>query len=448
MVVALCYTDRVAYENYPLEPTVAPTVMPGADEQPARWKKRHAPLTGIVLSGGGARGAYEAGVIRYIRDELPPRVRAHARFEIICGTSVGAINACFLAANSHAPELQGRALAEVWERLRIEGVYKVGWRELMHLPRFLLGSQGRGEVDDVVGPGRLGGLLNTAPLEQLVRRGTRWANITKNLENGDLHGLCVNATHLATGMTHSFVQVKGKKPPSWSTDPQVVARFGPIGPEHALASAAIPWIFPCVDIGGDVYCDGGLKLNTPISPALRLGADRIMVIGLRAKGESSDSGLVPPTGVDQSPSAPFLLGKILNALLSDRTEYDLKRLERFNALIEAGEKAFGDSFADALANAMENRRGQPYRRVDALMIQPNEDIAAVAAKHARIGTVVSRAGGVIGPLIRRIAGAGGEREGDLLSYLLFDGEYASDLVAMGMRDADAMRQRLIEFFAV
>ncbi len=410
--------------------------------------KKRAPLTGIVLSGGGARGAYEAGVIKYIRDELPPRVRAHARFEIVTGTSVGAINACFLAANAHAPELQGRALAEVWERLRIEGVYKVGWRELSHLPAFLLGSRGRGELDEVVGPGRLGGLLNTSPLEQLVRRGTRWGNITKNLESGDLHGICINATHLASGKTHSFVQVKGAMP-AWSTDPGVKAIPVVIGPEHALASAAIPWIFPCVDIGGDVYCDGGLKLNTPISPAVRLGADRILVIGLKAADEPDDGGLVPETtGVEQSPSAPFLLGKILNALLSDKTEYDLQRLERFNALLEAGERAFGEGFTDALMGSMTQRRGSGYRRVDALMIRPNENVAAVAAKHVRMGSVVARAGGVVGPLLRRIAGAGGEREGDLLSYLLFDGEYASDLVAMGMRDADAMRGKIIDFFAV
>jgi NTE family protein len=418
-------------------------------DEPARFRRRSAPLTGIVLSGGGARGAYEAGVIKYIRDELPPRVRAHARFEIITGTSVGAINACFLAANSHAPELQGRALADVWERLRIEGVFKVGWRELTHLPSFILGSRGRGELDEVVGPGRLGGLLNTAPLEQLVRRGTRWANISKNLESGNLHGVCVNATHLASGKTHSFVQMKGLRLPAWTTDPQVVAKAVEIGPQHALASGAIPWIFPCVDIGGDVYCDGGLKLNTPISPAIRMGADRILVIGLKADDEPEDGGMMPDTSsVEQSPSAPFLLGKILNALLSDKTEYDLQRLERYNALISAGERAYGDGFADALSNAMTEKRGSAYRKVDALMIKPKENIAAVAAKHVRLGSVVSRAGGVVGPLIRRVAGTGGEREGDLLSYLLFDGEYASDLVAMGMRDADAMRQKLIDFFAV
>ena len=417
-------------------------------------RRRRAALTGLVLSGGGARGCYEAGIIKYIRTELPPRIRSHARFEIICGTSVGAINTCFLAATSHQPELQGRAIADVWERLRIEGVYQVGLKQLLNLPRFLVGSRGRGELDDVVGPGRLGGLLDTSPLEALVRRGTRWHSIAENIDSGVLHGVCVNATHVASGKTHSFVHTKNGVVPPWTTDPSVVARSVKIGPEHALASAAIPWVFPCVDIGGEVYCDGGLKLNTPISPAIRLGADRLLVIGLRAKEEPDESsGMMSPLEgrgdpVEQSPSAAFLLGKILNSFLTDKTEYDLQRLERFNALIDAGVKAYGEGFADALGHALEKTRGQPYRKIDALFVRPSEDIAAVAAKHLRLGSVVARAGPIVGPILRRLAGTGGEREGDLLSYLLFDGEYAADLVSMGMRDADAMRQDLIDFFAV
>jgi NTE family protein len=144
-----------------------------------------------------------------------------------------------------------------------------------------------------------------------------------------------------------------------------------------------------------------------------------------------------------------LLGKILNALLADKTEYDLNRLRRFNALLEAGEKAFGEGFEDALGSVMRPMRGAPYRKIGTLIIRPNEDMAAVASRHARMGSVTSRAGGIVGPLIRRIADSGGgDNEGDLLSYLLFDGEYASDLVRMGMRDADAYRQELIDFFRV
>src|SRR5215813_11998033 len=107
-----------------------------------RWHKK-APATALVLSGGGARGAYEAGVIRYLRNELPARVRPHVRFEILCGTSVGAINCCYLAANSHTPDSQGQSLVNIWQDLKIEQVYRLGVREILNLPRFILGSRGR-----------------------------------------------------------------------------------------------------------------------------------------------------------------------------------------------------------------------------------------------------------------------------------------------------------------
>src|SRR5579871_1072312 len=243
-----------------------------------RWYKR-APVTALVLSGGGARGAYEAGVIRYIRDELPLRMRPHVRFEVLCGSSVGALNCCFLAATSHMPESQGQALVNVWQSLRIDRVYQLGMRELLNLPRFLLGSRGRGELDDFVGPGRLGGLFNTSPMEEFVRSAISWSRLRDNLEEGHFRALAVNATHIRTGKTHVFVEREGGGLPPWSTDPQIEAHAVEIGPAHALASAAIPWIFPAVSINGEIYSDGSIKLNTPISPALRLGADRLFVVG-------------------------------------------------------------------------------------------------------------------------------------------------------------------------
>src|SRR3989338_8223078 len=114
------------------------------------------PSTALILSGGGARGAYEAGVLKYVREELPPRIRANMHFDVICGTSVGAINSCFFAALNHMPEVQGEALVQMWKSLRIDGIYQIGWRELVNLPKFLFGSRGRGELDDVIGAARLG----------------------------------------------------------------------------------------------------------------------------------------------------------------------------------------------------------------------------------------------------------------------------------------------------
>jgi NTE family protein len=399
-------------------------------------KASHAPWTALVLSGGGARGAYEAGVIRYLRDELPPRVRAHMRFEVICGTSVGAINCCFLAAHNHMPQVQGQALAEIWQRLRIDGVYHVGMREILNLPKFLMGSRGRGELDEVIGPGRLGGLFNTMPLEQLVRRGMRWKNISANLASGDLKALAVAATHVKSGKTHVFVQRSEPGLPPWSTDPQIHAYNVEIGPNHALASAAIPWMFPAVEIEGEIYCDGGVKLNTPISPAIRLGADRLFVIGLHDEIGDTAGQAKRAARFDRYPSALFLLGKIFNSLMLDKTEYDLKRLERFNALIANNKEAVNQT--------MTPFRGAPYRHIDTLVVRPSEDIAEIAGRHLRTGSVASRAGALVGAFLRRVGEASEGQANDLLSYLLFDGEFASDLIRMGMRDADAQRQKIID----
>jgi len=291
-------------------------------------------------------------------------------------------------------------------------------------------------------------LLNTTPLEQLVRRGNRWRLIRKNIANGNLHAMAVNATHLATGKTHVFVQTADGNLPAWSTDPEVEAFHTQIGPNHALASAAIPWVFPSVEVDGELYCDGSLKQNTPISPAIRLGADRLIMIGLKPKrsASSEEPEDLDPETVDHFPSAVYLLGKILSASLVDKTEYDLKRLQRFNALIDAGIEAYGNEFEDRLGEVMMRMRGAPFRKIKTLVIRPSEEITRVTLRHINQGTILSRAGGVVGHIFRRLADRGGDQAADLLSYLLFDGEYASDLIQLAMKDAHAQRDEIIAFF--
>jgi NTE family protein len=412
------------------------------------WYKK-APVTALVLSGGGARGAYEAGVLRYIRDELPMRIKPHVRFEILCGSSVGAINCCFLAATSHIPESQGQALVNVWQSLAIDRVYQLGMRELFNLPRFLLGSRGRGELDDFIGPGRLGGLFNTSPMENLVRNEISWHRLRKNLEEGFFKAIAINATHIRSGRTHVFVEREGGGLPPWSTDPQIEAHAVEIGPNHALASGAIPWVFPAVSINGEIYSDGSIKLNTPISPALRLGADRLFVVGLRSEdvGEWSGEKTISQR-IDTFPSAAYLLGKVLNALLVDKTEYDLKRLRRYNSLLKEGHKEFGDKFTVLFDDLMTKTRGAPYREIDTLEVRPSMDIAEIASRHLQRGSIAARAGSLVGPLLHRLGDIGVGQASDLLSYLLFDHEFAQELIRLGMHDADVRRQQIIEFFSV
>jgi NTE family protein len=222
-----------------------------------------------------------------------------------------------------------------------------------------------------------------------------------------------------------------------------------IGPNHALASAAIPWIFPAVSINGDIYTDGSVKLNTPISPALRLGADRLFVIGLKTEDIASWHSNKPKTQrIDTFPSAGYLLGKILNALLVDKTEYDLKRLRRYNALIQEGEKEFGDKFFTLFDDLMIKTRGASYRHIDTLEVRPSVDIAEIASRHLQRGSIAARAGSLVGPLLHRLGDIGIGQASDLLSYLLFDYEFATDLIRLGMHDADVRRQEIIEFFSV
>lgn len=401
------------------------------------------PTLGLVLSGGGARGAYEAGVIRYIRDELPPKVSAKIKFDIMCGTSAGAINSCFLASCAHTPELQGKALAELWQSVRIETIFKIGWRELLKLPRFLLGSRGRGEIDEMVGQGRLGGLFNTYPLEKFVRRMMDWNSIKSNLQAGHLQAIAVNATHIGTGITHLFVQSNQPHVPP-STNPQIKTHWVDLTPNHVLASAAMPWVFPAVEIDGEIYCDGALKLNTPISPALRLGAQRLFVIGLK----TTQTPVQSPLKIASYPSAIFLLGKILNALLVDKAEYDLLQLERFNNFLDAGTTKFGEHFVSELGDEIVKLGGRPFRRVESMVVRPSVDISTIAEHHLSLGAIAARAGGIVGPILKRMGESSQGQTKDLLSYLLFDGDFATDLIKLGMHDADASRQKLINFFDI
>ncbi len=398
---------------------------------------------GLVLSGGGARGAYEAGVIRYLREELPSAVGGHVPLDILAGTSVGAITACFLGATMDRPDAQGKELASLWCDLSLEQVYGVHGEDLWTISRKLW----RAATNEPSRPGgwRLYDILHPEPLEEMVRTRVSWSRISANLAKGLLSALSVSTTQIASGRTVVYVQRREGGVPPWSKDPTTEAREGILGPEHALASAAIPLLFRAVRIGDEYYCDGSLRQNTPLSPALRLGADRVLLISLRHKRTTP-----PPEGPARSvyPTTPHVMGKVLNSLMLDHTDYDLERLRRFNAILEAGIAAYGPDFVRTLNGTVESLRGQPWRVVKPLVLRPSRDIAQIAAAHAkrdRVGHITSPT--LPTKLLHRIAQSQLLTEADLASYLLFDGAYAKELVALGMEDTHARREELVEFFA-
>ena len=391
----------------------------------------------LVLSGGGARGAYEAGVLRYALGKLAPRRGPTAAPQIFCGTSVGAINACALAARARLPDLGVRLLAERWESLRLEDVFQLGWGDLAAIARWLLGK---------VGPDGVGSLLDARPLAALVREFVPWRELHQNVADGRVRAVTLSATDVESGHTIIFVESCVDQT-LYSTDASVEYVSARLKPQHALASAAIPIIFPTVRVAGRLFVDGSVRQNTPISPAIRMGCERVLVIGLRADQRTllARASRRQEAAQQESLSSPlYLFGKLLDALLLDRVENDLANLRRVNAALHALTPVILQDQEVALALVA---AGGSLRPVRDLFIRPSQDLGKLAAEVLSRPGVRARLSGPAGYLMRRVgenAVASGDPS-DLLSYLLFDGEYARELVALGERDAHEGREELEAF---
>lgn len=401
---------------------------------PARQK------IGMVLSGGGSRGAYEAGIIHYLRTNLAKRLGRHVPIDIITGTSVGAINAAFIASMADDPSAQAEQLVAAWRSLRLEELISLRARDVVRAARILLGND---PPPPAPGSFRYGGILDTGGLERFVLRVIPWSRIDRSLRMRHLHAISVSATHVGTGHTVVFLSSAEPVPREWSRDPFVRHRAARIGPRHVLASAAIPLLFPAVKIGEEFFTDGGLRQNTPMSPAIRLGADRLLLISLRhVKPETKG---LERERTEAYPKPLFLAGKALNALMLDHTEYDLQRMQRINQILEAGHRSFGDRFETMMNAELMRLRGAPLRHIHAVHIRPSEDIGALAAEFVASGKM--RVTGIIArKLIQRLAAGEARHESDLLSYLLFDGDFAAQLIELGRHDAAAKEEELAGLF--
>lgn len=422
-------------------------------------QQMQAPLKrALVLSGGGARGAYEVGVLRYIFEQLPPALLAKGRLGMLCGTSVGAIHACFLAGSAQLEQRNISRLSSVWSQLKLAELVRMSTWELMQMPKDLLSMAFNPHKEANL-------LLNIKSLNRVVTQDIAWPQIGKNIASGHVEGLTVSTTHIASGKTVVFIDHKDGAPPSWTRDARRLARAVRIGPLHALASACIPLLFPAQCIDGAFYCDGGLRQNTPLSPALRLGADRVLVIAVaHATNNKPPAGASPlsasearehsrtdapaelhPAQPEASPNAAMVLGKVFNALLLDHLDYDLQQLRGFNQLIEDGEAAFGPSFTGTLGRTTERMRGARYRKVEPLVIRPSRDLGELARTWLLEHAV--KLPGPLGRVMRYAAESDSTSHSDFISYLAFDGPYANALMALGMHDADAARDQLIAFFS-
>ena len=408
-------------------------------------------VNALVLAGGAARGAYEVGVVDYILHDVARAIGKTPDLDILCGTSVGAINACVVGAHLATPETCRTVLVNEWQGLRLDEIVRANTGELV---RLFSGVVGRGGTRPS-GSARRGGFLDPRGIEGIVRRAIPFGQIGENLAAGRLLGLTISTTHLVSGSTVIFVQHAPTATPRWSRDPTIAVQTTTLEPHHALASSALPLMFPAVHIDGEFFCVGGLRQNVPLSPARRLGANGLIVVNPRfvAPATLDGGGYVRPDSPRPRephaapPSQLFVLGKALNALLLDRIDNDLDRLKRINAILDAGTHRFGPTFLEAVnAELGHGDASSGVRSLSVVHVRASEDIGRLAATYVRSPDFLRRAPGMVGALLRRIGEWDSEGEADLLSYLLFDGDFASHLIDLGRKDAKSRHEELCAFF--
>ncbi len=385
--------------------------------------------TALVLSGGGVRGAYEVGVVAGIVEALGAEPRHAPPFGIFAGTSVGAINAAYLAAAADRADLGVAGLIELWTSLRLDVHVRLNAGRLLS-PRRWFGRSGAAEASPLAGS-----ILDAAPLERLVGDKIAWPALHRNVRDGRVRALIVAALQVTDGRTTMFAEVAPGVAFNPSRDPRRAAHRCEIGRDHVLASAAIPLLFPTRRIAGAVYCDGGLRFNTPLAPAIRVGAERLVVVSVLPTER--------PAPCHQLGVA-FLAGKLLNALLADPIVYDLQVLDRFNRVVEVLEASLDGDEMERVQKVLVEMRGERYRRIETLVFHPSRDIGLMAGEHLRrVGGIGH---GLQGHVMAQVLRWSGNLEADWASYLLFDGDFAAELIELGRADARARGDDIRRFF--
>lgn len=365
---------------------------------------------------------------------LPPKTR-HRNFDILCGSSVGALNASYLASTAHNPGMQAEEIRHVWENLRSENIYR---RDSSAFWGFI-GKSGRGILRNVFGPGagrhpHFSGFLDTSPFLPFVEKIIPWQMISSNVSNGFVKALSIVATNVFTGRMELFIE----KNQEIEYNGDYIHHLTRIEPIHAKASAAIPMVFPTVLVDGIAYTDGGLRLNTPMSPAIHLGADALLVIGLHHRARPGEK--IPFHGVrGKHPAMGQVLGRVMNSIFLDRTQYDLEQLERINHIIDWSEELYGKDYLTDL-NAMLRRKqikkdigGRGLKRLQVIRIRPSEDIGELFSHCYQHGKKMHMS--LFEKFLTRFLDIDPSGGIDFLSYISFLPDYLKKLLDLGFEDA-------------
>lgn len=366
----------------------------------------------LVLTGGGARGAYQAGVLKYMGEEFP-----QLRFQSLVGSSSGAINVAGLASAKGSLRVGGPQVASLWSQLEMNQVFRT---DIFSLAKIGLQWAYTLALGGVFGRFGANYLVDTSPLRKLLKAQYSASSVEEALRSGELKNVALSATEVNTGTLVTFIQSNSAKPWQRARRRAEMAR---IDVDHILASAAIPVLFPSVLINNRRYVDGCIRSVNPLSPATRLGADKIFAIGVRRYYRQEmgdiDSNLERP---EPHPTPAKLGALVLNSLFAEALDADVEHLERLNSILpDQRESSFG------------------MKKLDIFVIRPSEDLGEVAT------SFVNRIPPMVRILLRGLGSEGG-KSSDILSYLLFVPEYLQALVDLGYQDAQKERDRIKSFF--
>lgn len=372
-------------------------------------------MKALILSGGGARGAYQVGVLRAVGD-IARDMKIKNPFHIYTGVSAGAINASFLAAGADDFPTQVENLVKLWSGLRAEQIFRT---DIMSLGKIGFRWMGELSFGGITGstPGRA--LLDTSPLEKLIKDHMDFERSQALVTEGQLTALGLTALDYLTSTAITFVQGR-EDLPDWARARRR-SRKATIAPEHIMGSSAIPLLFPPVKIGSSYFGDGCVRNLAPMSPAIHLGASHLFVIGVRRMKTLLEGE--PEADTPPPPSVARVLNVLMNSVLLDGIETDIERLNRINEFL--------NRLPEVIAEQVN------FRKVTSVWIHPIDDIGLQArTMSVRLPRLIRYLLKGLGPL---------DDASEIISYLLFDPQFCTHLIEMGHRDGLQKEREIRQF---
>jgi NTE family protein len=374
------------------------------------------PTVGLILTGGGARAAYQAGVLAGIARLLPEG--APSPFRVICGTSAGALNAAIIAQDAGNFATGVKRAVNAWAELNDSSVHRSDMRSVArHVGRWAWTAIAGNKL------GRPVSLLDNTPLRQLVPRLVDFTRVRAAIQNDHLDALSVTASSYRTGQSVSFFEGNARAQP-WISARRRGER-ATLGPEHVLGSMAIPFMYPPERIGDDHFGDGAIQQLSPISPAIHLGAEKVLIIGV---GRCPSAGAILETTAAY-PSIGQISGHLFDSIFSDTLESDLERIAQVNQMLSL------------IPEKVRERNGLQQREVSTWVMNPRQSLEELAAIRVHRLPASLR-------LLLRAAGAMNDSRSGVLSYLLTEEWYTKSLIRRGFRDALVQRSEIAEFLEI